>query len=78
MERFTINHSRTIIDKVNKLTLSGKNASNRYQIGIFAQKVLEIKEVRSKNVLIRKKFYRKLISEGALISSGGWKQMKIK
>ena len=77
MEIVIVNHSRTIIDKVNKLTLSGKNASNRYQIGIFAYKVLEIKEVRSKNVLFRKKFYRKLINGGALISSGGRKQMKI-
>ena len=28
MERLTMNYSRTIIDKVNKLMISGKNASN--------------------------------------------------
>ena len=36
MEKFTFIYSKTIIDKASISMISGKNASNRSQIGIFA------------------------------------------
>ena len=50
METFTMNYKRI---KVNKLIISGKNASNRCHTGSFALKVLKIKHVRGENVPVR-------------------------
>ena len=36
IEKFTLIYSKIIIDKANRWIILGKNASNRYQIGVFA------------------------------------------
>ena len=38
----------------NKWIISSKNATQRCQMSVFAQKVSKVKQVRSKNVLMRK------------------------
>ena len=42
MEKFTLIYNKIIIDKANRWIILGKNASNRWQIGVFDWKEFEI------------------------------------